>query len=90
MTRMAEKKETRKNIERLRQGPPAVEVPGTRTKVNLPNRSGLLWYAGIGVMAAAELVEWPIALLLAGTHFVENHSHSRDMQELAEGVDAGA
>ncbi len=87
---MPEKKGTHKNIERLRHGPPAVEVPGTRTKVNLPDRAGLLWYAGIGAMAAIELVEWPIALLLAGTHFVENHSRSRDMQELAEGVDAGA
>lgn len=32
---------------------------GTDTKVNLPDRAGLLWSAGIGAMAAAELIEWP-------------------------------
>lgn len=41
-------------------------------------------------MAAAELIEWPVALLVGATHSIENHSHSRDIQELAEGVDAGA
>ncbi len=87
---MTEKQTTSENVDRLRRGPPSVKLPGTSTKVNLPNRGGLLWYAGIGAMAAAELLEWPIALLLAGTHFVENHSHSRDMQELAEGIDASA
>lgn len=81
---------TRRNISRLKRGGPSVNVPGTATKINLPDRSGLLWYAGIGAMAAAELIEWPIALLVAGTHFIENHSRSRDIQELAEGVDAGA
>lgn len=41
-------------------------------------------------MAAIDLIEWPLALLVAGTHFIENHSHNRDIQELAEGIDAGA
>ncbi len=41
-------------------------------------------------MAAVELIEWPVALLVAGTHFVENHSHSRDVQELAEGIESGS
>ncbi len=87
---MAEKQMASEKVKRLRRGPPSVKLPGTSTKINLPDRGGLLWYAGIGVMAAVELVEWPITLLLAGTHFVENHSHSRDMQELAEGIDEGA
>jgi hypothetical protein len=83
-------KTTRQNIQRLKRGGPTVTVPGTETKVNLPDRSGLLWYAGIGAMAAAELIEWPVALIIAGTHFVENHSHSRDIEQLAEGIDAGS
>lgn len=87
---MPRSRESRQNIDRLQRGRRSVTLPGLETKVNLPSRAGLLWYAGIGAMAAAELVEWPIALLLAGTHFVEDHSHSRDIQELAEGIDAGA
>jgi hypothetical protein len=41
-------------------------------------------------MTALELIEWPIALLVAGTHLIESHSRNRDVQELAEGIDAGA
>lgn len=90
MTEVSPKAATAKNIDRLRRGRPSVTVPGTRASIHLPDRAGLAWYAGIGAMAAIDLIEWPIALVVAGTHFVENHSHSRDMQELAEGIDSGA
>lgn len=80
---------TRQNIQRARRGP-SVTLPLTNTRINLPDRPALAWYAGIGAMAAAELVEWPVALLIAGTHFIENHSHHRDIEELADGIDAGA
>jgi hypothetical protein len=79
-----------KKLDRLRQGSPSFTLPVINVDVGLPDRAGLLWYAGLGAMAAAEFVEWPIALLLAGTHFIENHSHSRDMQAIAEGIDTGA
>ena len=82
--------QTHHNIKRMRHGAPAAIVPGTRRKITLPDRAGLIWYAGVGAMTALELIEWPIALLIAGTHFVENHVHNRDVQQLAEGIDAGA
>jgi len=66
---MAENETTSEKVDRLRRGPASVKLPGTTTNINLPDRGGLL-------MAAAGLVEWPITLLLAGTHFGENHSHS--------------
>lgn len=64
-------------------------VPGTRTQINLPDRKGWAWHAGMGALAAVDVVQWPVALLIAGTHFIESHSRSRDVQELAEGIDAG-
>ncbi len=87
---MTTKQKTDQNIKRLRRGPPSATVPGTQTKINLPDRAGILWYAGIATMTALELIEWPIALLVAGTHFIESHSRNRDVQELAEGIDSGA
>ena len=75
-------------MDRLRH-PPSVAVPGTGSRINLPDRPALAWYAGLGAMAALELIEWPFALVVAGTHFLENHSRSREIQELAEGIEAG-
>jgi len=86
---MTTKHRTRQNINRLR-NPPSLSLPLIGTRINVPDQAGLLWYAGLGAMAAMELVEWPVALLIAGTHFVENHSHNRDIKELADGLDSGA
>lgn len=83
-------RETHKHIDRLRRGAPSVTLPGTQAKINLPDGPSLFWYAGIGTMAVLELVEWPVALIIVGTHFIENHAHNRDVQELAEGIDSGA
>ena len=87
---MAKQDAKKEKLDRLRRGSPSVTVPVIHANVKLPDKAGLFWYAGLGAMAAAEFIEWPIALLLAGTHFIENHSHSRDIQDLAEGVDTGA
>lgn len=86
---MPTKQTTKRNLDRLR-NPPSVAVPGTKSKVNLPGRPALAWYAGIATMAAVEWIEWPVALIVAGTHFIENHTHNRNVQELAEGIEAGA
>lgn len=69
---------------------PSVTLPGSNMKINLPDRTGLAWYAGLGLMAAVELIEWPVAAIVAGTHFIQNHSHHRDIQELAQGIQASA
>ncbi len=87
---MAAKDKSKQNVDRLRRGGPSVSLPGSDIKVNLPGRGGLVWYAGIGAMAALEVIEWPIAVVISATHFIENHSHSRDVQELADGIESGA
>ena len=68
---------------------PSVRLPGLG-KINLPDKPGLLWYAGIGTMVAIDLIEWPVAALVAGTHFIESHTHNRDIQQLADGIGSGA
>jgi hypothetical protein len=85
---MADGKTSRDSVQRVLNRP-GVRLPGLG-RITLPDRTGLLWYAGVGAMAAAEIVEWPIAALVVGTHFIENNSHNRDIQELAEGITAGA
>jgi hypothetical protein len=85
---MPSKQTRRYNVERLR-NPPSVTVPGTETAVNLPDRTALAWYAGLAAMATLELIEWPFAVAVAGTHLLANHAQRRDVQELCEGIEAG-
>jgi hypothetical protein len=48
------------------------------------------WYVGVAVMAAFEVVEWPLAILMMLGHEIAHRSHSEALRDFAEGVESGA
>jgi hypothetical protein len=48
------------------------------------------WYAGLAVMAAVEIIEWPLALMMMLGHEIAHRAHSQAVRDFAEGVEAGA
>jgi hypothetical protein len=65
--------------------------PRDHERVTTPStQARLAWYAGLGAMAAIGLIEWPVALVVGATHFVQNHSNDELADQLAEGVGSGA
>lgn len=48
------------------------------------------WYAGLAFMAAIEIIEWPLAVVMMVGHEISHRAHNRALRELAEGVEAGA
>jgi hypothetical protein len=48
------------------------------------------WYAGVAVMAAIEIIEWPLALMMMLGHEIAHRAHSEVLRDFAEGVEAGA
>jgi len=69
---------------RQRRGAPA--RPRRRT---LPHPR-FTWYAGVAVMAALEIVEWPLALIMMIGHEIAHRSHSEALRDFAEGIESGA
>jgi uncharacterized membrane protein YjdF len=67
-----------------------VKVPLFATRVSKPARGSLAWYAGLGIMAAFEVIEWPVALIVAAGHAVATNARNPEARELAEGTEAGA
>jgi hypothetical protein len=63
-------------------------VPVVNCKVEIP-RELIPYYVGVGVMTALELIDWPVALLIAAGHTVAARSHNRALRELGEGVVSG-
>jgi hypothetical protein len=68
----------------------------THIKRKTPERSTLdtdlarvAWYAGLGALVALEVVEWPIAALLAGSHFIEHNARDGIVKQLTEGLEEG-
>ena len=50
----------------------------------------LAWYGGLAVMAVLEIIEWPLALVIAAGHELSHRARTRALRELAEGIEAGA
>jgi len=48
------------------------------------------WYAGVVVMAALEIVEWPLALVMMIGHEIAHRSHNEALRDFAEGIESGA
>lgn len=47
------------------------------------------WYAGLAAMAALEVIEWPLAILMMLGHEIAHRSHTEALRDFAEGVEAG-
>jgi len=49
----------------------------------------LAWYAGLTLMALFEVIEWPVALVIAIGHELAHRARNKAIRELAEGIEAG-
>lgn len=64
----------------------AVELP-LLGRVRLPRPEQLAFYGALGVLAAVEIIEWPVALVLATGHLLLHDEHSRVAQEFGEALE---
>jgi len=48
------------------------------------------WYAGLAVMAAFEIIEWPLAIMMMLGHEMAHRVHNQALRDFAEGIEAGA
>jgi predicted membrane protein len=46
------------------------------------------WYVGVTVMALFEVIEWPLAIVIAVGHEIAHRSRSKALRELADGIEA--
>jgi hypothetical protein len=74
-------------FERRTPGAQEIPIPCTSIAIHTPS---LAWYAGLAVMATLEVVEWPVALVAAGTHALATGARRPAIRNLAEGFESGA
>ena len=63
-----------------------VELPVVG-RVRLPRPEQLAYYGALGALAAVEIIEWPVALVLAAGHVLMQNEHSRVAQEVGEALE---
>ncbi|WP_155763811.1 hypothetical protein [Mycobacterium asiaticum] len=86
---MAEKKTRRGTSQRdavdtIREGQTfAINLPVVG-KVAVPRPEQLAYYGGLAALAAFELIDWPVALVIATGHLLANNHHNQVLEELGE------
>ena len=58
------------------------------TRLETPPVENLAFYAGLGVLAAAEIIEWPVAVVLTVGHVLMGLTHRPALRGLGEAIDA--
>ena len=89
---MAEKKERRDTSQReavaqIREGQTfAINLP-VFGRLRIPPPEQLAYYGGIAALAAFELIEWPVALVIATGHLLASNHHNQILEELGEALE---
>ena len=65
-----------------------ISMDGTR--VQTPPVEHLAFYIGLGALATAEIIEWPVALALAVGHFLIGLTNRPALKEFGEVLDEAA
>ncbi len=64
----------------------AVDLPMVG-RVRIPPPEHLAYYGALGALAVAEIIEWPVALVLAAGHWLVETQHSRVAHEVGEALE---
>jgi hypothetical protein len=64
-----------------------------RSRIPVPDSRDpghVAWYLGVAVMALFEVIEWPLAIVIAVGHEIAHRSRNKALRELAEGIEAAS
>jgi xanthosine utilization system XapX-like protein len=77
----------RDSVERIREARTfAVNLP-VLGRVRVPRPEQLAFYGALGALAAVEIIEWPVALVLGIGHALMQNEHNRVAEEVGEALE---
>jgi hypothetical protein len=56
-------------------------------QVTVPKPEQLAYYGGLAALAALELIDWPVALVIATGHLLASNHRSHLLEELGEALE---
>lgn len=89
---MAEKKERRDTpqreaVDKVREGQTFVLNLPVVGRVSIPRPEQLAYYGGLGALAALELIDWPVALVIGAGHLLASNHRNQILAELGEALE---
>ncbi len=89
---MAEKKSRRgtsqrEAVQKIREGETFhVNVP-VLGQMEIPRPEQLAYFGGLAALAALELIDWPVAVVIAAGHLLASNHHNKILEELGEAME---
>ena len=89
---MAEKTSRRRTSQReavkqIREGESfAVNLPVVG-KVDIPRPEQIAYYGGLAALAALEIIDWPVAVVIVAGHVLASNHRSKILEELGEAME---
>ncbi|MGX4692163.1 hypothetical protein [Streptomyces sp. JNUCC 63] len=65
----------------------AVTIPIGNHRLELPPKDQLVYLAGLGILTALDLIEWPIALAVAVGHELARSHHGKTLREFGDALE---
>ncbi|MEE6175611.1 hypothetical protein [Mycobacterium sp. 050134] len=89
---MAEKKARRGTsqrdaVQKIREGETfAVNLP-VLGSIEIPRPEQLAYFGGLAALAAFELIDWPVAVVIAAGHLLAANHHNKILEELGDAME---
>jgi hypothetical protein len=78
----------REAVDHIREGETfAVKLPLVG-QVSVPRPEQMAYYGGLAALAAFELIDWPVAMVIAAGHILASNHHNRMLEELGEAMES--
>ena len=56
-------------------------------RLEIPRPEALAYYGGLAALAAFELIDWPVAVVIAAGHLLASNHHNKILEELGEAIE---
>jgi hypothetical protein len=74
-------------VQKIREGETFVVNVPLLGQTEIPRPEQLAYYGGLAALAAFELIDWPVALVIAAGHLLASNHHNHILEELGEAME---
>jgi hypothetical protein len=74
-------------VEQIREGETFFVNLPVIGRVEIPRPEQLAYYGGLAALAAFELIDWPVAVVIAAGHILASNHHNKLLEELGEAIE---
>ena len=74
-------------VEKVRAGETFIVNLPVIGQIEIPRPEQLAYYGGLAALAAFELIDWPVAVVIAAGHLMAANHHNKLLEELGEAME---